>query len=92
MRTEMWKTKSGVTQSVQFMETAADVDAARQAIEDVFDGWFADVPRIDWEDFFDRLDRYGYTFEELDSPVERRIRAIVRELRRDHGGLLPPAD
>lgn len=26
------------------------------AAESIFDGWYADEPRIDWEDFLDRLE------------------------------------
>ncbi len=70
------------------IRTAADADAIRERIEYVFDGWFADAPRIDWEDFIERLERgtdddgapfdFGAT---MDSPAIKRIRAIVRTLR-----------
>lgn len=62
--------------------TKADADSIRDSIEHVYDGWYASAPRVDWEDFIDRLETYGYDLgESLDSPAIRRIKAIVRELR-----------
>lgn len=65
------------------IQTAKDADSIRADIESVFDGWFSEGP-IDWEDFLDRLEK-GTNYdlgEKLDSPAIRRIKAIVRELRR----------
>lgn len=28
----------------------------KKAAEDIYDGWYANEPRIDWDDFLDRLD------------------------------------
>lgn len=38
--------------------TAADdvTEEILKAAESIFDGWYANEPRIDWEDFVDRLD------------------------------------
>jgi hypothetical protein len=37
--------------------SAADVtEEILEAAEAIYDGWFADEQRIDWENFFDRLD------------------------------------
>lgn len=65
------------------IRTTEDADSIREDIESVFDGWFSEG-NIDWEDFLDRLER-GTNYdlgESLDSPAIRRIKAIVRELRR----------
>lgn len=56
------------------------------AAEHVFDGWYADEARIDWEDFVDRLD--GMTLEDgtkldmgesLVSPGVKAIKAHIRQ-------------
>lgn len=66
--------------------TAADADRIRPDIETVFDGWFAGNGAIDWVDFLDRLENYGHDLgDSMLSPAVKRIRAIVRELRRDRG-------
>lgn len=63
--------------------TAEDADSIREDIESIFDGWYADAERVDWDDFLDRLERRGYDLgDELTSPAIRRIKAIVRELRK----------
>lgn len=55
--------------------------------EEVYDGWFADESRIDWEAFIDRLAvDYGnhatepYDVESYDSPAVRKIQRHIREL------------
>lgn len=68
--------------------TATDVDEAIfKDAELVWDGWFADEGRIDWEMFIDRLsDDYGlygdppYEFLEYDNPAIRKIQRFVRSL------------
>jgi hypothetical protein len=42
------------------IRTAADADAIRTEIATVFDGWFANEERIDWDEFLDRLERWGF--------------------------------
>jgi len=64
------------------IRTAEDADSIREDIESTFDGWFSEGP-IDWEDFLDRLEGRTYDLgESMDSPAIRRIKAIVRELRK----------
>jgi hypothetical protein len=70
------------------IESAEDVTPAVLAVaEDVYDSWFADYARIDWEAFIDRLDKYGlaseppFEFESYWSPAVRKIQRHVRELR-----------
>lgn len=66
------------------ISTTADADDLREDIESIFDGWYADVSRIDWQDFIDRLEKRGaYDFgTDMDSPAIRRVKAIVKELRK----------
>jgi len=60
--------------------------------EDIFDGWFSDEARIDWEDFLDRMDGThldGHGGRELDlgsqadSPAIRKIKAHINRIRRE---------
>lgn len=65
------------------IKTAKDADEIREDVENVFDGWYADSYRIDWDDFLYRLEKRGYDLgESMLSPAISRIKAIVRELRR----------
>jgi hypothetical protein len=65
------------------IRTAADADAIREDIEAIFDGWFADEERIDWENFLDRVENLDYDLgNDTLSPAIKRIKAIVRELRK----------
>lgn len=77
--------------SPRILKDAVDVD--QQVLDDaeqVWDGWFADEPRIDWEAFIDRLsDDYGTVadppYEILEywngavRKIQRHIRALARE-------------
>ena len=51
------------------------------AVSDVFYGFYENEPQIDWQDFFDRLERYGYAVETTDSPAARKVQRYVRRLR-----------
>lgn len=65
------------------IRTAEDADGIREEIESVHDGQYSEG-RIDWEDFIDRLEGHGLDLgESMDSPAIQRIKAIVREMRRD---------
>ena len=64
--------------------TREDADSIAEMVERVFDMWFASKPRVDWEEFLDRMESY-YDIdmgENMDSPAIRRIKGMVRELRR----------
>lgn len=66
---------------------AADVTAEIfEAAESVFDGWYADVPRIDWNDFLDRLDGMsledGSTLDLGENMMSPAIKAIKTHIRR----------
>lgn len=71
---------------IREIRSAADVDEAMLAdAGEVFDGWWANESRIDWEAFIDRLsDHYGahaqppYEFLDYDSPAVRKIQRHVR--------------
>ena len=55
-----------------------------QAAEEVFEGFFDnDGDPIDWYSFLDRLEAYGYSATELDSPAVRKIQRHVRKFRTD---------
>ena len=68
------------------LRTAADADRIRDHIEGIFDGWFADVERMTadhWENLYDRIEDRGFDLgTDLGSPVIKRIKSIVRELRK----------
>jgi hypothetical protein len=57
-----------------------------EAAEGIFDGWYADETRIDWEDFLDRLDGIplndGTTLDLGDSVVSPAVKAIKAHIRR----------
>lgn len=72
------------------METYKDINTPEQLTEDVlaiietvYDGWFADEPRIDWFAFLDRVERLGlYNLgSDMDSPVVKAIKKYVRKLK-----------
>ena len=52
-------------------------------IETIFDGYYADEPRIDWYAFLDRVESMGlYDFgSEMDSPIIKAIKKYVRTLK-----------
>lgn len=54
------------------------------AAESIYDGWFSDSTRIDWQDFMDRLERYtGHDLgSSMVSPEIRSIQAHVRRYKR----------
>jgi hypothetical protein len=55
-----------------------------QACEDVYEGFFADEPRIDWEGFMDRLERYGYDMgSSMDSPAIKVIKKHIKSIKND---------
>jgi hypothetical protein len=59
-------------------------DELMKAAEGVFDGWYADARRIDWEDFLDRLEAQTDVDlgKSLDSPLIRRIKKHVTAYRK----------
>lgn len=62
--------------------TRADADSIADDIAEVYDGWYANEPRIDWDDFLDRLEGRGFDLgDSLTSPAIRRIKEIVRSFR-----------
>lgn len=66
------------------IRTAADADSIREKVESIFDGWYADSARIDWDDFINRVEKSGDfdLGDDMGSPAIKRIKAIVRELRK----------
>ena len=48
------------------------------AIESIVEGWYGDR-RIDWHDFLDRLEGYGFDCgDSMDSPLVKKIKAHAR--------------
>lgn len=56
------------------------------AIETVFDGYYADEPRIDWFAFLDRVERLALVNfgSEMDSPVVKHVKRVVKQLRQEN--------
>lgn len=59
-----------------------------EAAEAVFDGWYIEAPRIDWQDFLDRLDGMPLDDgakldlgDDMTSPAIQAIKARVRRYR-----------
>ena len=50
----------------------------QEAIESIVDGWFDDT-QIDWHDFLDRLEKWGFDLgEDMSSPLIRKIQKHAR--------------
>ena len=70
--------------SFKEIRTAEDVtDDLLSLVETIYDGWYADEPRIDWHNFLDRLERIGmYDMgSQMDSPAIKAIKKYVRKLK-----------
>lgn len=72
----------------RYLYAAEDVtDRVLELAEEVYDGWFDGEDRINWEEFLDRLCRWGllepepWEFEQYDTPAERKIRRHIKEYR-----------
>jgi len=65
------------------LHLADDVgEAATSAVTELFDTYYADDDQpIDWDSFWDRLERTGFVITQGDSPAAMKIRRIVRRLR-----------
>jgi hypothetical protein len=51
-----------------------------EVAESIYDGWYADEPRIDWEDFFDRMED-GSDIDLGDDMLSPTIKAIQKHIR-----------
>jgi hypothetical protein len=53
------------------------------AIETIFDGYYADEPRIDWFNFLDRVESLALVNfgSDMDSPAVKQVKKIVKGLR-----------
>lgn len=67
---------------------ASDVSEDMLALaEEIYDGWFDDDDRIDWEDFIDRMCSYArqaepaWELDEYDNGAVNKIKRHVREYR-----------
>jgi len=68
---------------------ASDVsEEMLELAEQVYDGWFSDDERIDWEEFIDRLcklsihDEPSWELDEYDNGAVRKIQKHIREYRK----------
>ena len=66
------------------LSTPADItEEVITAIETIFDGYYADAPRVDWFNFLDRVESLAMVDfgSDMDSPVIKQVKKIVKELR-----------
>lgn len=75
----------------QVLDAAKEARELEDAIADIVEGWFANEPRIDWDEFADRLDKglvpgpgadRAYCSEEWDSPFWKEAKKIARRIHR----------
>ena len=69
------------TETVTIRTTADVTDEVAEVVADIYEGFYANDSRIDWDGFYDRLEKWGYCLETADSPAAWKIRRIVRNLR-----------
>lgn len=73
-----------MNQTWKQLQTASDIDDdVLNDIETVYDGWFSESPRIDWQDFIDRLERCGQydCGSSMDSEAIKQIKKHVRKIK-----------
>lgn len=80
--------KHGITPVlIETTDTLTTVDDVTPEVLDmcgeVFDGWFYDAPSIDWQDFLDRLEKFGWSVVDLDGPAFKKVQRHVRQLRKE---------
>jgi hypothetical protein len=51
------------------------------AAEDIYEGWFSNDDQIDWEPFWDRLEKYGFAVASLDCGATRKIQRHIRKFK-----------
>ena len=72
---------------VEYITITTAEDCTEQFLDacaDVYEGFFANEPRIDWEGFMDRLERYGYDMgSSMDSPAIKVIKKYVKSIKND---------
>ena len=58
-----------------------------ESVEDIFDGYFANEPKIDWHDFLQRLEvRYELDLgSSMTSEAIKEIKKYVKKLRLENG-------
>lgn len=63
------------------IHAASDVTSeCLSAAETIHDGYYIDQ-RVDWLSFWDRLEEYGWSIIDMDSPAAAKIQRHVRRLR-----------
>jgi hypothetical protein len=73
-----------MTEQYKPIRTAEDItEPLIDVIETVFEGWYADEPRIDWLAFLERVEIMGHVDfgSSMDSPAIKAVKKIVKDLR-----------
>jgi hypothetical protein len=74
---------------IRILESAEDVTPeVLTAAEDVYDDYYSETERIDWDEFIDRFVIYvegTWDIENYDSPAARAIQSHIRRLRASEG-------
>lgn len=75
---------------VRDVREASDVtDTILGWAEEIYDGWYADDDRIDWEDFIDRLCKWGdnpddpWDIDSYACPAVEKIKRHIRQYRQE---------
>lgn len=78
-------------QPLHLLEDASDAtNEILKRAEDIWEGWFADEPHIEWDAFWDRLASYGeiatpkWDIEDLDTPFTRAVQKHIRQIAREN--------
>ena len=75
---------AGMEINYRNINTPADfTEDVMDAIETIFDGYYADEPRIDWFNFLDRVESLALVNfgNDMDSPAVKQVKKIVKGLR-----------
>lgn len=58
-------------------------DAVKELAETIYEGWWENEPRIDWQAFIDRMELMGhYDFgSSMDSPAIKEIKKHIKKVR-----------
>jgi len=73
-----------MTDTYRPIRTVEDItEDVVSVIETVYDGYYADEPRIDWYRFLERVETMGFydLGSDMDSVVVKRVKKIVKGLK-----------
>lgn len=70
--------------SMEFIKVTEMTPALAEIVEMVFDGYYADEPRIDWHGFLDRVENYGFDLGgDMNAPIIKAVKKQVTALRKN---------